>query len=1619
MAEDPLVSQLRQDRDAALTRALAAEERLRALDEAIARAERARQGDELERLRGQRADALGDARGARDEHAALRDRAFAGLANLLVQSPEEIVGAFSDRHPMVLLPVRIETKFARAGQGMELRVRIFPDDISIAAPPSAVTEDERVAGEGYWSARAASSASPGDAGLRRAYVGAWTTLATRHGAYRAGYIAAATRPESPEAAPAEPPLARADALPDRFVILTYAGGGKIHEVVGRPILDDLVLVPDALQSDSWLDRDPATGAMIVPPALRWLTDFDAAVDAGMAVRIPLQAPFDAEGFDRIVAIGVRSATPPEAAPAALEKLLAKHRYGDGCGIARAGMPTNNTDTAMAGWQPPSGDMDELFAIEDAPPDLTPQPGLLGVTDGWRLVQLLGLSSEFVRRLPNAEATDIAEAIAMNHAAAPGTLDDFVGEFLRTVVSPQTAAALHAFFVRWVTGRGHYPALRIGREPYGIVVTSAWDRWRYPQTGIRRDFTSDIAPMLSSLLRSHRPRWKKLAGLAPHAAQPDVDPFQRLLAILGLLASSSDFVSRKAVPDEFVEQRLKFAGAGKPAIQEWFDALEKSRNESLNATGFPAKIEGTEPRLRFITFLDHTDAWRLPLVDRDPKVPLSERDAIGSFDGKRNYLHWLSQASRADLVAQRFPGADGKPVDAPQALLYVLLRHGLMTALESGTLDAARAFGSELFDVIDRDPVISNIGAAQHALRKDYLEVDASRLGLTATPTALVDWALTTARAAGVKPPSAARIAEVHDAISALAGVPTARLERLLTEHVDLCSYRLDAWVTALYTQRLAQLRSDEQTPGFYLGAYGWIENLRPATGRRRIPADTLPPALRPAAGADLFEDAANGGFVHAPSLMQAATASVLRNAYLSHASPELPAPFAVNLSSARMRAALALTEGVRNGQPIAALLGYQIESGLHERFPGLELDQYIYALRDGFPLVGGLLTDIPPGTSAEVIEARNVVNGLDLVGFTLGKTFPWGITGLPAAATAEADAILAEVERARDALDAVSDLLLSESVHQAVQGNVARTKASLQAMTDPEAPPEPEILRTPRSGSVLTFRVALALDVKAVAGWTPALSPRAKANLPLNHWLAEHLPPAADLQWAVRDGAAPPVLQSLAGLGLEPIDVVLMSGDRLGDRSSELERFLIRRFRSDQAVPDERVTAADFAAGDAGKHSLASVQPLLARLRRMITKARAADARDFWRNADMPRVDPADPAGSASGDPLLAEHLELSQRLDAAATALTAGGAAIKAALAVLAPLRATLAANASTVSDPAWVPALEALRAALFGVVPFGIPEALPADGLAVTPTLIDTLLAQGQAVVKLTDQRLAQAAALALSAKAPADPLPAAEPARSQEAARRHGLQRQSYLEAARAMFGPAFTIVPLFRLHAGQGGEIAQALAAPVTSDALATEEWLHGASRVRPRLAELTWAMAAARWLERPVADPAVAQLPHSPGSPWIGGKLGTALPRGEWLALTLFGAPFLAQPLAAALMLDDWTETLPTGRETTGVSFNFNRPNAVAPHAVLVAVPPELRGHWEWEDLVGAVNEALDLAKVRAVEIDQLIDRDADPKSTQGAYFQSLPAILSEFSDARFAKVDYASAVAVALSREKP
>src|SRR5262249_17797947 len=199
------------------------------------------------------------------------------------------------------------------------------------------------------------------------------------------------------------------------------------------------------------------------------------------------------------------------------------------------------------------------------------------------------------------------------------------------------------------------------------------------------------------------------------------------------------------------------------------------------------------------------------------------------------------------------------------------------------------------------------------------------------------------------PPGVPRLLAMNDPLVRLRDRPRARPERLFAEHTNICTSRLDAWHSALFATRLRAMRqSDGGRHGLYLGTYGYIENLRPRAAPVLVDPQTLPESLREN-GKPVFERTDNGGFVHAPSLAQAVSAAILRNGYLTHADETRRESFTVNLTSARVRNAMQFVDGLRAGQELGALLGYQLERGLHENHPGIELDIFIFRLRERFP----------------------------------------------------------------------------------------------------------------------------------------------------------------------------------------------------------------------------------------------------------------------------------------------------------------------------------------------------------------------------------------------------------------------------------------------------------------------------------------------------------------------------------------------------------------------------------------------------------------------------------------------------------------------------------------------
>jgi len=613
-------------------------------------------------------------------------------------------------------------------------------------------------------------------------------------------------------------------------------------------------------------------------------------------------------------------------------------------------------------------------------------------------------------------------------------------------------------------------------------------------------------------------------------------------------------------------------------------------------------------------------------------PLSETEKIRAYtDSGQNYLQWLIDAAQTsfDALYNQTGFKDDKP---PTALLFLLLRHALQLGYHDVSIrareDAGLLTSQAAIDARVDDPFLhirDNAGVSESRYQSLYATAPA----FTGNATQPVHEFIT-ARLASFSFDFYLR--EQLAALERLKSQPTARLERAFADHVDCCSYRLDSWLLGIVNYQLSimrNIREKKDAPvrqGTYLGAYAWLENLKPEN-KILTPVVLRDPDLITDFGGEnqppLMRDSTNEGYIHAPSLNQAVAAAVLRNGFLSNASPENRQTMAVNLTSERVRTALAMLEGIRTGQGLADLLGYQFERGLHDRHNLAEVDQFIFKLRKAFPLRADRMksTKTEEGVSIEAIEARNVIDGLALVEHmkvTGNKIYPFGKSGLPAASSVQAAAINAEADRLLESHDAVADLALSEGVYQAVLGNYDRVASTYDAYARGNFPPEPDIIRTPLNGIGITHRFALHLAAGSDPTVSPiptvAMTPRAQAEPALNNWLAQILPPLDQVACVVAFKEAATGLDktqpvTLRNLGLQPADLVATIQEGNEQAMSELDdRILRHAMKNFGPRPDAPITIRYL---EGAQFSVFQLIPLVRNIRTLITKSRALKPTDL------------------------------------------------------------------------------------------------------------------------------------------------------------------------------------------------------------------------------------------------------------------------------------------------------------------------------------------------------------------------------------------------------------------------
>ena len=1358
----------------------------------------------------------------------------ASEAVLAAFSPEDAVASLSGAHPVLLLPVRLETRFFDGGA--TLKVRIFPDQVHVTAHDPALTDAEIEGLTWYWTQRWPDPDATTPTGGELAEQ-AWRGLSDRLRPGRAAFLVRRYPPvnlgsgepaprweELPRRADGTITQAYAGLLPDRWCVIGFrqAPGGGHTEIFRRWG----AAVPDRLAAGPSPDLGPADepGGLPDDPDLRWVHRLADAEALGMAVTIRQADVVPgvrlSDGVDRLVAVGVDWTLDPDQAAAAVDAQLAAHRDDGRLGFVPQGAPTNSTGSTRSGFTTDPEVARRVLAPHLPPPQEDDAAAPV-------LAAALGLPPTTLSLAPGAGLREQAWQSALLEATWSALGGYYLTEMLDPVADdPAISASMRHHVVHHLRASGPLPTLRVGAQPYGIVPVTPRGRF---EPDPRRRAQGDVARVSGALRELVEPLVASVPRLSQVNRREDVDDV--LLALLQRTPVAWALTFRSLVGP--VERK---------AVSVRWDVMAAFQRD-VTATLLSRLACYQLTLLSELTHDDRDHPLDVPLVlapDPAPDDPkrqstaylrevrdlLTEQHGVDILDARQNSVALLEafvacaavnenrRAGKALLaaVAQRLALTPAmvsylnRPADrVPYALRIEAMP--VAPAAEGSAIavpTTPRDFGRTVVPAVTGDRTISEHVAAQY---RDRLLIP----GSLDAPEDPLHW-----------------VGRFGAALDTLAEAPADQLEWAFRGVLDLYSTRLDAWITSLATARLREHRG--QAPaGLHIGGWGVVEDLRRDQGPA---AETL-------------------GYVHTPSLAQAASTAVMRSARGSHRDAE-GRLFDIDLTSRRVREALRLLEGVAAGQRLAALLGYRIERGLQTR--DLALAQWILPLRQQCPIRNERPDDPQVVEPVESVAARDVVDGLALLArWEAERDGLLSAAGIPAGpARAGVAAVLDEVAGLSDA---VSDVLVAESVHQATVGNLERSGAALAAHDRQERAPDPEFVRTPRGGPVLTHRVGVWLPrgaTEAAPGWPADL--RSLAEPRLDRWLGGVLgdpgrwtvaaalvrPPAPGPDGVVPAGAQPTSVPlapvAVDRLGLSALSVVLAARRPGAGQPSELESRLVAHYAASQEVamlgpgPDDAL--------DLDTTDLAALLDLAG-----------------WA------------AEVVAGAPLAPEHLASAGDLGAPTTPVASVDVAEATARAAALVDRVADAADAADAAVTAFSAAPDdavarELHEALDRLVEVEGPDALPGGG--------DDLAAHAAGVVARVRSRLTAAAELVAPPPPVVEPgdLPPVGAGEPPELVRARGV--------VRLLLGNGQPFLPV--LVPAEPDRLAAPLAARdalLAGDEDAAVTWLHRSALVRPALDPLAALLVHAEADGAAVGDDlAVLQLPHDPDGRWL------ALPFGE-------------------------------------------------------------------------------------------------------------------------------------------
>ena len=441
-----------------------------------------------------------------------------------------------NKYPIIFLPIRMETKYLvpPAGAGSpKLRIRFYPDQISFNSFDPRLTRKEVEDAKAYWD-------ESQNGGEKKNL--AWLKLTDQYTLPRAAYISKAVINYDPnlEPDPVNPTLksdnqiplrdesdnlsAYCDLLPRRF---TVYGNFK------KPGLQNLRAVGNAISKS--IQLNPLDDADT--KEADWVTDFDIAVEEGMAIEVELTDEQYESGFDYLLAFGIRDNLSPEETKLKIENLFTGHRYTHGLKLVKQGTATNlvkESKVEQSFASPRHHTQEDKLTYrsiefgrldEDSQGTVAPHS-----PDGRVLSRALGIDN-VANGLVNANNYDQLTAASMLVALWPSVLSYFMVKFAN--IQGLDLSKLKRYFIKYISAQGIIPPISVGKTPYGILPVTLLSNW---EDTLLLTGTDQIKTFFNHLKK----RWTKYIDKVPTIMSNNSDISDNLLNILSMDAFSQNY-----------------------------------------------------------------------------------------------------------------------------------------------------------------------------------------------------------------------------------------------------------------------------------------------------------------------------------------------------------------------------------------------------------------------------------------------------------------------------------------------------------------------------------------------------------------------------------------------------------------------------------------------------------------------------------------------------------------------------------------------------------------------------------------------------------------------------------------------------------------------------------------------------------------------------------------------------------------------------------------------------------------------------------------------------------------------------------------------------------------------